>query len=225
MPCGGDRERKVEFGVRSTDGAAAIQRSWLSLRKNAGWKPALPNMDVGSQDNGIVAVNPFSMADVGEVLSARGWDVVEDRGDEAARREWCERAAFLLGPQVADRNGLEDLLGLVFEYNAARVLNDVEAHSVMARYASRDVIRMLAQLVLDGRACTPERFSEMVTALKTELDIRGRELFHPLRLALAGRSGEGELDRVILLLDAAWEAGFAVKTVRERMVEFCSVME
>jgi hypothetical protein len=30
---------------------------------------------------------------------------------------------------------------------------------------------------------------------------------------------------VILLIDAAWEAGFAVKTVRERMVEFCSVME
>ncbi len=176
-------------------------------------------------DNQAVAVNPFSVADVGEVLSARGWNAVEERGDDSARRAWCERAAFLLGPQAADREGLADLLGLVFEYDAARVLNDVEAHNVMARYAARDVIRMLARLVLDDGACTPERFSEIVTALKTELDIRGRELFHPLRLALAGRSGEGDLDRVILLIDAAWEAGFAVKTVRERMVEFCSVME
>jgi len=176
-------------------------------------------------DNQAVAVNPFGAADVAELLVARGWDVVEDRSDEAARRAWCERAAFLLGPQVADRDGLADLLSLVFEYDAARVLNDVEAHNVMARYASRDVIRMLAQLVLDGGVCTPERFSEIVTALKMELDIRGRELFHPLRLALAGRWGEGQLDRVILLLDAAREAGFAVKTVRERMVEFCSVME
>jgi sialic acid synthase SpsE len=65
----------------------------------------------------------------------------------------------------------------------------------------------------------------MVTALKAVLDIRGRELFQPLRLALAGRAGEGDLDRAILLIDAAAEAGFAVKTVRERMVEFCSVME
>ncbi|HXM16168.1 MAG TPA: hypothetical protein VN933_13075 [Candidatus Eremiobacteraceae bacterium] len=177
------------------------------------------------ENNQAVAVNPFSMADVGEVLSARGWGAVEERGDEATRRQWCERAAFLLGPQVGDREGLADLLRLVFEYDAARVLNDVEAHNVMARYAARDVIRTLARLVLDGGACTPERFSEMVTALKTELDIRGRELFHPVRLALAGRSGEGDLDRVILLIDAAWEAGFAVKTVRERMVEFCSVME
>ncbi|HEY4905948.1 MAG TPA: hypothetical protein VIH74_00735 [Candidatus Acidoferrum sp.] len=176
-------------------------------------------------ENQTVAVNPFCGADVAEVLAVRGWGVAEERGDEAARLAWCERAAFLLGPQVADRDGLADLLGLVFEYDAGRVLNDVEAHNVMARYAARDVIRMLARLVLDGGACTPERFSEMVTALKTELDIRGRELFHPVRLALAGRSGEGNLDRVILLIDAAWEAGFAVKTVRGRMVEFCSVME
>jgi nondiscriminating glutamyl-tRNA synthetase len=175
--------------------------------------------------NQAVAVNPFCGADVAEVLSERGWGKFEERGDEVARSEWCDRAAFLLGPQVADRDGLADLLRLVFEYDAARVLNDVEAHNVMARYAARDVIRMLARLVLDGGACTPERFSEIVTALKAELDIRGRELFHPLRLTLAGRSGEGDLDRVILLIDAAWEAGFAVKTVRERMVEFCSVME
>src|SRR5580704_2682099 len=171
-------------------------------------------------ENQAVGVNPFVAADVVDVLRARG--LAELSPEQMA---WCERAAFLLGPQVADRAGLADLLGLVFEYEAARVLNNVEAHNVMARYASRDVIRVLARLVLDGGACRPERFSEMVTAMKKELDIRGRELFHPLRLALAGRSGEGELDRVILLVDGAWEAGFAVKTVRERMVEFCSVME
>jgi glutamyl/glutaminyl-tRNA synthetase len=171
-------------------------------------------------DNQAVAVNPFCAADVVEVLRARGLAKLPPQ-----QEAWCERAAFLLGPQVADRAELADLLGLVFEYDAARVLSEVEAHNVMTRYAARDVIRMLARLVLDGGVCTPERFSEMVTALKAELDINGRELFQPLRLALAGRAGEGDLDRVILLIDAAAEAGFAVKRVRERMVEFCSVMD
>src|ERR1700753_2957629 len=171
-------------------------------------------------DNQAVAVNPFTAADVVEVLRARGLAELS-----AEQTVWCEWAAFLLGPQVVDRVGLADLVGLVFEYDAARVLGNVEAHNVMTRYAARDVIRTLARLVLDGGACTPERFSEMVTAMKSALAIRGRELFQPLRVALAGGAGEGELDRVILLVDAAAEAGFAVKRVRERMVEFCSVME
>jgi len=46
-------------------------------------------------------------------------------------------------------------------------------------------------------------------------------------LALAGRAGEGGLDRVILLLGAAAAApGLApVKTARERMIEFCAVLD
>src|SRR5216684_3296790 len=55
----------------------------------------------------------------------------------------------------------------------------------------------------------------------------GRELFHPIRLALAGRAGEGELDRVILLLDEGAGASFAVrvKSARERILEFCSALD
>jgi hypothetical protein len=181
-------------------------------------------MDAGeiSRDNEIAIVNPFVATDVAGVLRERGWGGAVLSAEQVA---WCERAAFLLGSQVADRDGLADLLGLVFAYDAARAMRDVESHGVMSRYAARDVIRLLARLVLDGGACTPERFSEIVTVMKAELDIRGRELFHPLRLALTGRAGEGGLDRVILLLDAARDAGFEVKKVRERIVEFCSVLE
>ena len=54
-----------------------------------------------------------------------------------------------------------------------------------------------------------ERFKELFTLLKEKLEVRSRDLFHPLRLALAGRAGEGELDRVILLLDEAAALPFA----------------
>jgi|ERR1035438_6549384 hypothetical protein len=173
-------------------------------------------------DESAAPLNLFTAADVAGVLRERGWI----SGDISAEQNvWCERAAFLLGPQAADREALAELLRLVFEYDADLVMGDVETHSVMTRYAARDVIRLLARLVLEGGSCTVERFKEIVTALKAGLDLRGREVLYPLRLALVGRAGGGELDRVILLVDAAAEGGFAVKSVRQRMIEFCSALD
>jgi len=176
------------------------------------------------ENSPAVAVNPFTGADVAGILAERGWVAGELSAEQVV---WCERAAGILGPQVADRNALVELLGLVFHYDAREILERVESHAVLSRYAARDVLRQLALLLLGGAGLDSDRFKEIITALKEGLDLRGRELFHPIRLALAGRAGEGELDRVILLLDEAAGAGFAVrvKTARERILEFCAGLD
>ena len=131
-----------------------------------------------------------------------------------------------MGGHVADGAALGELLGLVFHYDAQEILSKVESHVVLSRYAARDVLRELALLLLDGGALNSERFSEMITQLKEGMDLHGRELFHPIRLALAGKAGEGVLDRVILLLDEAAGLSFAlaVKSARTRIVEFCAAL-
>ena len=173
---------------------------------------------------GVAAANPFTVADVAGILRERGWLIGEPSAEQAA---WCEQAAALLGPQAKDREALGELLGLVFHYDASELMANVETHVVLSRYAARDVLRQLALLLLDGVPLTSERFKEIVTALKEDLELRGRDLFHPIRLALAGRAGEGELDRVILLLDdaAVLSFGVPVKTVRERILEFCAALD
>jgi hypothetical protein len=132
-----------------------------------------------------------------------------------------------LSGHVADGAALGELLGLIFHYDARETVSKVESHVVLSRYAARDVLRELALLLLDGGPVNSERYSEIITRLKEGMDLRGRELFHPIRLALAGRAGEGELDRVILLLDDAAGLSFAVavKSVRERIVEFCAALD
>jgi nondiscriminating glutamyl-tRNA synthetase len=168
--------------------------------------------------------NPFTSADVAQILHQRGWAAAELSPQQSA---WCEHAAAVLGPQVADNNALADLLTLIFHYDALEILAAVDSHVVLSRYAARDVVRQLALLLLNPAPLDSERFKEVITALKDGLDIRGRELFHPIRLALAGRSGEGELDRVILLLGEAASAGFLapVKTARDRIVAFCAALD
>jgi Anticodon binding domain len=168
--------------------------------------------------------NLFTSNDVLSLLRENRWLSTDPSPEHLA---FCERAAALLGPHATDLPALAALLQLVFDYNAARTLQSVEAHAVLARNGARDVIRQLALFLLDPAPFTSERFKDLVTFLKEALPIRSRHLFHPMRLALAGRSGEGELDRVILLLDEAAPLPFdtPVKSARTRILEFCSALD
>jgi nondiscriminating glutamyl-tRNA synthetase len=170
------------------------------------------------------AVNNLAGRDIAEILRAQRWLTADASPAEVA---WCERAAALLGPQASDRCALLELLHVVFHYDAREILAKVETHAVLSRYAARHVLRHLALLLLDGAPLTTDRFKEVVNTLRENLGIRSRELFHPIRLALAGRAGGGELDRVILLVEEAAALSFAtrVKSARERILEFCAALD
>jgi hypothetical protein len=169
-------------------------------------------------------VNPFTAAAVLAILREQGWLTIDPSPEHLT---FCERAASLLGHFAADRTGLVDLLCLVFTYDASKILQSPEAHTVLSRYAARDVVRLLALFLLDSTPFTSDRFKEVVAQLKEKLELRGRDLFHPIRLTLAGCAGEGELDRVILLVDEAAALPFAVpvKSIRARILEFCSALD
>jgi hypothetical protein len=155
-------------------------------------------------------VNPFTAGDVAAILRARGWLGQENEGVAA----WLGDAAALLGPHAADQAALEGLLALIFEYDARAVLARPESHAALSE-------------ILGGGPVDSDRLKEIVAAVKEKLPFRVRRIFFPLRLALAGRTGEGELDRVILLLDAAARTeGLApVKSVRARILEFCAALD
>ena len=171
-----------------------------------------------------VVVSLWTAADVLNILEAQGW---AQPSAGAALQVWCERAATLLGPHAPERDGLRDLLSLVFDYDAAALLQEVKNQAVMARSGSHEVIRELANRVLDSPELDSDAYKIIIDEMKAKLPYRGRELFFPIRLALAGRASEGELDRVILLLDPAAKLPFTlpVKGTRQRMLEFCIAVD
>jgi glutamyl/glutaminyl-tRNA synthetase len=168
-------------------------------------------------------INPYTAADVVAILRENDWLTSDPTPEQTA---WSDRAAQLLGHYAEAPAGLTNLLRLVFHYDAAQILQSPDVHAALSRYAARDVIRHLALLLLDPAPFTSDRFKQIVAELKEKLEVRSRDLFHPIRLSLAGRIGEGELDRVILLLDEAAALPFAtpVKSVRTRILEFCSTL-
>jgi hypothetical protein len=183
---------------------------------------------VRGQDGGDAGTSPrtsaFTAAEIAAILRKRGW-----LGGEisAGQGQWCENAAQLLGPHAADAEAIEGWLELVFHYDAREILTKVDSHVVLSRHGAREVVRRLAVLLIGGPPLSSERFKEVVASLKAEMESRGRELFHPIRLVLAGKSGEGELDRVILLVDQAAEIEWRVpvKGAAERILEFCAALD
>jgi hypothetical protein len=186
-------------------------------------------MSSGAPPEATSTAGSFTSENIAEVLHERGWLNSESAAAESqtALQTWFARAAELLGPQAVDRAGLENLLALVFLYDAGAILREPANQAVLAREGARDVIRELANRVLMGGDVDSDRLKEIVDAMKAALPYRSRDMFHPIRVALAGAAGNGELDRVILLLDAAAKLPFAapVKGTRQRMLEFCAALD
>src|ERR1700733_5150305 len=186
-------------------------------------------MSSGLPSETISSVNSFTSEDVAAISRERGWLSSESATPESqtALRTWFARAAELLGPHAADPAGLENLLALISGYDAGVILREPANQAVLAREGARDVIRELANRVLAGGDVDSDRLKEIVDGMKAALPYRSRDMFHPIRVALAGGTGNGELDRVILLLDAAAKLPFAapVKGTRQRMLEFCAALD
>ena len=176
-------------------------------------------------------ISPFHASDTEAILRARGWLTGSNTPE---LEDWMRDAADWLGTQAASHSEDADercdrfsaLLSLVFSYHAAKLLETRENQAAMAREGARETVRELANRVLQGGEIDSARLKEIVDGLKQQFGSQGRRIFHPLRLALAGRTGEGELDRVILLVDRAAKLPFAVpvKGTRERMLEFCAAV-
>jgi hypothetical protein len=178
--------------------------------------------------------------DIETILRERGWLNRECDADLAA---WLADAAALLRrstgntpaenevhsrlPPEQSREALTDLMSLIFQYDAEESLARVQSHIVLARAGARAVIRELANRVLEGPEIDSDRYQLLLEGLEQTVGFSGRGLLHPVRLALAGRAGEDELDGVIVLIDRAAGLPFAVvvKSTRQRMLEFCAAMD
>jgi len=162
------------------------------------------------------------------LLAEHGWLPTSASAElNASTESWLADAAGWLAPQGTDRESLAQLLSLIFHYDAREALAAQEAHAVLLRKGSREVVRALAHEILAGGDFDSEQYKAIVERLNVTIGHRGRGLFHPIRLALAGRVGDGELDRVIILIDRAASApGLApVKTIRARILEFCAALD
>jgi glutamyl/glutaminyl-tRNA synthetase len=90
---------------------------------------------------------------------------------------------------------------------------------------------VLAELASRVRAhagpVTPEAFKAWMNEIKAITGVKGKELFHPVRVALTGAHSGPEFDKLIPLIEEGAELSRswaqAIPSIRDRVVSFIGV--
>ena len=97
----------------------------------------------------------------------------------------------------------------------AAILNTDSARTVLSEFASR--VRAHAGPV------SPQDFKEWINEVKAATGIKGKELFHPIRIAITGSHSGPEFDKIIPLIEDGAAMGLAIPTVHDRIEQFVGV--
>jgi glutamyl-tRNA synthetase/nondiscriminating glutamyl-tRNA synthetase len=138
-------------------------------------------------------------------------------------RSWFGKVVALLAPSVDKLEQLPERAALIFGYNAATAANSTDNAEVLAAPKTREVLTAFAESVeSDASPMTPERFKAIMNEVKTKTGAKGKDLFHPVRVALTGSHSGPEFDKLIPILEegSTLDLPKLVMSVRERVKAF-----
>ena len=142
----------------------------------------------------------------------------------AKRKAWFRSLIALFLPGVDHLAQLPVKSAFIFgidpdaahaEAENAAILNTESARTVLSEFASR--VRTQSGVV------TPEDFKKWINEIKAATGSKGKELFHPIRIALTGSHSGPEFDKVIPLIEEGAELGLPIPTVHDRIEQFVGV--
>jgi glutamyl-tRNA synthetase/nondiscriminating glutamyl-tRNA synthetase len=113
---------------------------------------------------------------------------------------------------------------LVFEYDAASVGRGEATRHVIEEAGPREVLGAFIPQALATGEMTYERFREIAKSVQRKTGKKGKELFHPVRVALTGAVSGPELEKLIPVFEEGAKLSLArpVKSVSQRLREFAA---
>ncbi len=137
--------------------------------------------------------------------------------------EWLELVVAAVINKIDYLSQLPEAVRLVFEYDvraAADLLGAVESED---NAAARQVLkRVVSKILEEQQEITYPRFREILKEVQKETGKKGKELFHPVRVALTGADSGPELEKLVPIFEKGAELKLEppVKSVADRMREF-----
>jgi glutamyl-tRNA synthetase/nondiscriminating glutamyl-tRNA synthetase len=132
---------------------------------------------------------------------------------------WLERVLDAVLKNISSLNQLPDAVHIIFEYDAAKASQELELSPTAS---ARAVLKAIIPKVLAQSELSYERFRAVTKEVQNETGKKGRDLFHPIRIAITGAVSGPELEKLIPIFEAGAKLPLArhVKSVAERLREF-----
>ncbi len=140
---------------------------------------------------------------------------------------WADRVIDLLAPYVDRMEQLPERAGILFKFDPAKAVASPENAEVLHGAKTRAVLERFAQHASQETPLTAERFKQIMNELKAETGAKGKDLFHPVRIALIGAHSGPDFDRLIPLIEEGSRLPLPVhvKSVNERAQGFLSALQ
>ncbi|HVJ09022.1 MAG TPA: glutamate--tRNA ligase [Acidisarcina sp.] len=141
--------------------------------------------------------------------------------------QWFGKLLTLFLPSADTLQQLPEKAHAVFAFDASAAKADPENSALLGTESANKVLRAFAARVDASAAVTPEQFKLWMNEIKTETGIKGKDLFHPVRIALTGAHSGPEFDKLIPILEEGSRLPLPtpVLSVRQRIDSFTAVPE
>ena len=148
--------------------------------------------------------------------------LLPEQADETIER-WFERLVALLVPSVDRLDQLPQRAALIFNHDPEAAICAPENVEILEAISAQRVLDAFAGLVeLEQGPLTAERFKAIVNQVKIDANVKGKELFHPIRIAITGTHSGPEFDKLGPLIEDGSQLPLPkhVPNIRERVRVF-----
>ena len=138
---------------------------------------------------------------------------------------WFHKLLALFLPGVSQLDELTAQTAFLFRFDAAAARTNEENAAILSSKLAQQVLAAFGQRIqAHSRPVTPEQFKTWMNEIKAETGAKGKDLFHPVRIALTGSHSGREFDKLIPVIEEGSGLSLAapILSVRQRVEQFLS---
>jgi nondiscriminating glutamyl-tRNA synthetase len=161
-----------------------------------------------------------------EPISELSWSYFADKLPPRASasdelRAWFDKLLALFVPAVDHLDQLPAKAAFIFGFDVEAARSNPENAAVLAADSTRSVLgEFAARVRTQMDPITPEIFKGWMNEIKAATGVKGKDLFHPVRIALTGAHSGPEFDKLLPLIEEGATLNLGIPGVRERVEWF-----